>query len=132
MNRCDVCKYKDSCVCIPYGCECFAVDIVEWKKQIKIDTINMFVESMRKYWGGLRAMDEIERVAEQLKGEVYMNDFYYIIYLKGKPYYKLHTTEDCINKMKDMLKSGIPDEDIKVVTVIGKFRFNILIKKEED
>ena len=29
MNRCDECKHKDSCICIPYGCECFELDLEE-------------------------------------------------------------------------------------------------------
>lgn len=38
----------------------------------RADAIDEFVEKMKKYWGGLRAMDEIERVAEQLKEEVFL------------------------------------------------------------
>ena len=37
MNRCDACKHKDSCVCVPYGCECFELDLEEHDKQIRTD-----------------------------------------------------------------------------------------------
>lgn len=36
-------------------------------EQGRVDAIDDFVKEMRKYWGGLKAMEEIEHVADQLK-----------------------------------------------------------------
>lgn len=41
----------------------------EQLQEIKADIIDEFVEKMKKYWGGLSAMDEIEQVAEQLRSK---------------------------------------------------------------
>ena len=40
MNRCNECKHKNSCVCVPYGCECFEFDLAEHDKQIRAEVID--------------------------------------------------------------------------------------------
>ena len=40
MNRCDECKHKASCVCVPYGCESFEIDLSEHDKQIRAEVID--------------------------------------------------------------------------------------------
>lgn len=40
MNRCDECKHKDNCVCIPYGCECFELDLEEHDKQVRAEVLD--------------------------------------------------------------------------------------------
>lgn len=44
MNRCNVCEQndKDSCVCVPYGCECFKIDLEEHDKHIRKKAIDEF------------------------------------------------------------------------------------------
>lgn len=49
MDRCDICKHKDSCVCVPYGCECFEIDLSEHDKQIRaevIEEVNIILKNM--------------------------------------------------------------------------------------
>lgn len=40
MNRCDVCEHNDSCVCIPYGCENFELNLEKHDARIRADVIN--------------------------------------------------------------------------------------------
>lgn len=72
MIRCDECKYKGKCVCVPYGCECFELDLEEHDKQIRADAIDKFVDKFIKRTQ-LRQMTKSECIntmydlAEQLK-----------------------------------------------------------------
>lgn len=81
MIKCKDCKYVRNCETSPdtNADECeFKVVLPtttkEWQRDMNIayekgraDVIDDFVKEMRKYWGGLKAMEEIEHVAEQLK-----------------------------------------------------------------
>ncbi|MBQ0112436.1 MAG: hypothetical protein KBT03_04820 [Bacteroidales bacterium] len=44
MFRCDGCKHKDSCVSIPYGCECFELDLEEHDKHIRAKAIDECID----------------------------------------------------------------------------------------
>lgn len=45
MNRCDECKHRESCVCVPYGCESFEIDLSEHDKQIRAEFIDEFTSN---------------------------------------------------------------------------------------
>lgn len=55
MYRCDVCKHKDRCVGIPFGCECFGFD-VEYDAKI----INKFAEELKSRLGDAIHPDDFE------------------------------------------------------------------------
>lgn len=76
MNRCDECKHKDNCACIPYGCECFELDLEEHDKQIKAEVIDeqediraeILCEICKRYHIALIDMNMlVDDVLEQLK-----------------------------------------------------------------
>lgn len=46
MNKCDGCKHKDNCICVPYGCECFEIDIEEHDKQIRTEVIEEAIHKL--------------------------------------------------------------------------------------
>lgn len=64
MNRCDECKHKDTCVCVPYGCECFELDLEEHDKLIRADAIEYLVNN-----GYIKYGFSTEYLIEQIKKE---------------------------------------------------------------
>lgn len=73
MNRCDECKHKDGCVCVPYGCECFELDLEEHDAQIRADAIEEVKESINEHlfnspmMNPIMTRNEILLFLEQLK-----------------------------------------------------------------
>lgn len=66
MNRCDECKHKDGCVCVPYGCECFELDLEEHDKQIRAEAIDEFQEWLKTRIVGLdRSNNEVMVVGKE-------------------------------------------------------------------
>lgn len=64
MNRCDECKHQNSCVCVPYGCECFELtehDAIE-------EELQKFAQWL---WDNHYLVDEARtiRLVEQYKSE---------------------------------------------------------------
>ena len=51
MNRCDECKNKDSCVCVPYGCECFEIDLEKHDAKVRADAIDECITFIKEHSG---------------------------------------------------------------------------------
>lgn len=67
MNKCDGCKHKDNCICVPYGCECFELDLEEHDKQIKAAVIDECIRTINDLNIEYAYPHTICNILEQLK-----------------------------------------------------------------
>lgn len=61
MNRCDECKHKDGCVCVPYGCECFEIDLEKHNAKVRESAIDECIKMVTDE----KLCLELEKMKEQ-------------------------------------------------------------------
>lgn len=68
MNRCDVCKNIDRCVCVPYGCECFEIDLEKHDTETYNQALEDFEMKIKKCCSlaGSCDFDDMAEIKEQL------------------------------------------------------------------
>lgn len=69
MDRCDICKHQDGCVSVPYGCECFEIDLAKHDAQVRADVIEKIISECQRFRNQFKTFyyNDFIRIANKLK-----------------------------------------------------------------